>query len=160
MKPQINAETTKAIRAWLRANNIKVGCRLGKCFEYEPNEHFIVTAREYDDCVDKMFVNWLCKHGLNNEIVKDASNIIALSVLHEIGHAETVKLFSDAEYMVDAIVKEIKVPNCKTYEQALEMYWNTPTETAANLWAIMYANTFPSKFASLSAILNKTIVWE
>lgn len=150
--PHFTPQTTKAIRAWLKENNFHVGCRLGKVMSFDPEGHYLIMPYDYDDCIDLYFMQFLQEHGLDG-----APCVYAMSVLHEIGHSETENLFNEEEWDMDYLIKMVIPNKYKDTKECLYHYWNTRTELAANLWAIMYANTFPEKVSSLSLIIKQNL---
>ena len=152
------AETNKKIRKWLKASNFKVGFRFGKCIAYEAEDKAITVEREYDATVDEFFVEFLTKNGLTSNC-----DVVALSILHEIGHFETEHLFTTDEWDMDFLIKETLEQKARDnkYEGDVRAYlfeyWRTKTEYAANVWAIMYANTFPEKVEELTKILYERV---
>ena len=149
-------ESIKAIRKWIKESGFSVGCRLTeKEFFYDSFQNAIFLPKSYtDEETDPIFKAFLVENGLKNADL----NVVTLSILHELGHAETDHLFTDTEWTFDAMLKISndenaleKFANAKEY---LYAYWNTLTEKGANNWAIMYANTFETK----TQILNEIVI--
>lgn len=149
----ITPNTTKAIRKWLASNNFKVGCRLGKEFAYDAELNRIEVASNYDDTNDLDFMAWLRENGL-------ASNYdcITLSILHELGHHETAKYFSEDEWL-DCAITKIALANSELDTRRLNFaYWNTPVEFSANQWLIMFCKCFPQKVDELEDIVSEIYI--
>lgn len=158
MTVKFTTDTTKAIREWLKARGINTSARLFKNasaeFEYEPNYNYIKVPENYDGCLDDIFVGWLKAHGL-----KESLGAVALSVLHEVGHAVTYKFFTDEEWLECATIKEILYQKENaTDEEMGDLYWNVRDEYAANMWLIMFVNTFPDKAKELSEKIKATVI--
>jgi len=150
----ITKDTTKQVKQWLTSNGFNVGCRLGNDFYYEPEQNYIAMASNYDSTYDEDFMKCLRKNGL-------ASNYdaITLSILHELGHFATLPMFSAEEWELDSIEKDTLRYTCKSQRRLNFAYWATPTEFAANNWAIMYCKIFPNKVDELEEIVSR-IYWE
>ena len=144
--------TTKALRQWLKENGFAVGLRLGKEWAFEPEENYIIIPRIYDDESDFAFIRFLRSLGLNNDF-----DCITLSLLHELGHFETMHLFSEEEWENDALIKCVYEWNATDYEEYLFNYWNTATEYSANTWAVMYVRAFTDKVNELEDIFALAI---
>ena len=155
-------ESIKAIRKWIRESGFSVGCRLTeKEFFYDSFQNAIFLPKNYaDEETDPFFKAFLLENGLKNADL----NVITLSILHELGHAETDHLFTEEEWALDTLLKINndenaleKYANAKEY---LYTYWNTLTEKSANNWAIMYANTFEMKTEKLNEIVEKALTFD
>ena len=152
-------ESIKAIRKWIRESGFSVGCRLTeKEFAYDNTLNAILLPKHYEDEeTDPFFKAFLLENGLKNADL----NVITLSILHELGHAETEHLFTIEEWALDTLLKINNDENAlKKYANAKEYlfaYWNTLTEKSANNWAIMYANTFETKTQILNEIVENAL---
>lgn len=158
MTVKFTTDTTKVIREWLKARGINTSARLFKNtsaeLEYDPNNNYIKVPETYDGCLDNIFVAWLKAHGL-----KENLGVVALSVLHEVGHAVTYKFFTDEEWFECATIKEILYQKENaTDEEMGDLYWNVRDEYAANMWLIMFVNTFPEKAKELSEKIKATVI--
>lgn len=156
---RFNKETTRLIRLWLVKNGFDCSARLGSSFLYEPDEHFIAIPRFYRPKnieIDAVFMAFLRENGLKVDF-----DSVTLSVLHELGHAETLLYyFTDEEILNDMLLKEVISYSDCPYEDDLRAYWSIPTEYIANKFAIEYANNFPKEVQELEDILSTTMeVW-
>lgn len=152
-------ETIKPVRKWIKENGFSVGCRLTeKEFFYDSFSNAIYLPKGYtDEETDPFFKAFLVENGLKNENL----NAVTLSILHELGHAETDHLFTETEWAFDAMMKiendEHALEKYPTAKDYLYAYWNNLTEKSANNWAIMYANTFENKTEILNEIIEKVL---
>lgn len=155
-----STKTTNAIRGWCRRNGLNCGCGLGgrieKGFAYSPEDHRIILPNVYiTNELDDYFVDYLKDKGVNINV-----DILVMTILHEIGHSETVKLFNDKEQKDDLIAKmEININITEdNLKQSNYKYWDLPTEHSANTWAINYATMFPQKVEKLTKIIYNNCV--
>jgi hypothetical protein len=158
MTVKFTTATTKVIREWLKARGINTSARLfpnaSAELEYDAENNYIRVPGLYDGCLDDIFIAWLKAHGL-----KDNFGVIALSILHEVGHAVTCKYFTDEEWLECATIKEILYKKeDATDEEMGNLYWNVPDEYAANMWLIMFANNFPTRVKELSEKIKATVI--
>ena len=160
MATKLTLDTTKAIRKWLKKYGFAATCRLtrGKNAElqYDPNYNLIYVPDRYNGDLDDLFIGWLERHGLETD-----TDPITLSILHELGHSETVKHFTEKEWFECAALKELLYADDNlTNEETGERYWNMPDEYAANMWLIMFVKAFPEKVKELSEKIKKTLIVE
>ena len=154
-------ESIKAIRKWIKESGFSVGCRLTeKEFFYDNFQNAIFLPKNYaDEETDPFFKAFLLENGLKNADL----NVVTLSILHELGHAETEHLFTDTEWTFDAMLKisidENAIDKFANAKEYLYAYWNTLTEKGANNWAIMYANTFETKTQILNEIVENALTF-
>lgn len=143
-------ETSKAIRQWLKNYGFDSTCRLGKEFECDPSEHIIYIPRNNNGYGDYDFIICLRKLGLQNDF--DTST---LSVLHELGHAETENNFSDFEWDMCALLKmELYEKSDKMdFSKYIQKYWNIKDEKMANKWLVKFVNNNPFAVQELEDIL-------
>lgn len=143
--------TTKAIRKWLKDNGFNVSCRLGNEMVFDPNIDSIIVSKEYDTSADGYFMEFLREYGLTNDF-----DAITLSILHELGHAETEHLFSEEEWNNDMVIKaEFANQEVIDEREYNYKYWKTNVEFSANLWVIMYVKAFPEKVNQLEDIIEE-----
>lgn len=159
-----DANTTKALRNWFKANGFPCGCGLlspietifgcGFCFDAETNR--VKLPRVYEsDFIEDNFVDYLKKNGLKTNV-----HWLAMTILHEVGHAHTINLFNERELKATQKAK-IAISENENYKTQLEEnldYWALPVEDLANKWAITYANTFPGKTERLGKLLFRHCV--
>lgn len=157
MTIKITPDTTKAIRKWLKKNGFSVSCRLkrGKSaeLEFDPNYNLIYVPETYDGSLDDYFVAWLKDHGLDTDL-----DVITLSILHEVGHSETFKVFTEKEWLDCAAIKELIYASDTTGKDAAYAYWNVSDEFAANMWLIMFVKAFYTKAKKLSKKIHETVI--
>lgn len=155
-----STKTTNAIRSWCRRNGLNCGCGLGekmeKSFAYSFENHRIILPNVYiTNELDDYFMDYLKDKGVNINV-----DILALTILHEIGHSETVKLFNDKEQERNLIAKmeiEANITN-DNLKQSNYKYWDLPIEYSANTWAINYATMFPQKVEKLKNIIYNNCI--
>lgn len=160
MSIKFTLDTTKAIRKWLKKNGFSATCRLTRGanaeLQYDPNYNLIYTPVRYDDSLDELFTSWLTRHGLETDL-----DCITLSILHELGHSETFKYFTEEEWFECAALKELMYVNeDMTDEERGDYYWNMKDEYAANMWLIMFIKAFPDKAKKLSEKIKETLIVE
>lgn len=146
-----NKETTKNIRKWLKLNGFKVGCRLGDFDAFYRDDNFITLGRTYDVNFDKLFRTTLFMMGLKN-----ADNMVAITILHELGHSQTKDLFTDDEYM-DYIDDVDEISEIEDDNKRLGLYWGLEVEYKANEWLVKFANENPAKVEELNKLILETI---
>lgn len=147
----LDEKATDAIRSWFKRNGIDCGCGFGAEFYYLKNEHKICIPKVYEvSPADKFFALHINKMGLKENV-----HWIVMSILHEVGHSETVKYFTARDLKQNAFDKlaiQMQI-NENNYEKMCYKYWELPIENIANKWAITFANTFPKKIESLTKII-------
>lgn len=150
-------DTTKELRKWLKVNEFGCGARLGKEMLFEPNDNYVSIPKVYDDSLDDYFMKWLRKNGLHCEF-----SPLTFSVLHELGHAETMLEYFDEDDEIDYVnnVNEISMRQNTTQEQDCFDYWDLTVEKVANQFAIAFAETYPKETKDLQKLLFKTMRFE
>ena len=79
----------------------------------------------YEDDRDSAHIKFI-----NNKYDTDITDwYFVFSVLHEIGHHQTIKLLTKEDWIVESIVRN---------EHSQIAYWNLKAEDLANKWAIQY----------------------
>lgn len=103
-------------------------------FTYFPDVPLITyTCEEPIEC-NREWKEFLKKE-FNFNLTKD--NLFAMSILHELGHHYTIKLFSDEEWEEETTEKKLEdVPE----EEYLQAYFRLPIEYAASKWAVEVYN--------------------
>lgn len=150
-------KTAKAITKWLEANDFTCICKLDKTeFAYDLWDDEIFIPKEYrDELSDYYFYETLLKMGLKNKNV----SVYTLSILHEIGHAETLPFLDEIELtFCNLKADEAEEQKYFTVEEGLTAYWNTPREKMANEWAVKTANEFPEAVADLDEIVKSGLI--
>jgi len=145
---KITNKTIRALNKWLEKNEMGCECELGKVFEYEPNDDIIIVPNHYDGEFDEFFMSYLRSEGLISNI-----DCVALSFLHELGHALTLNdYFTDKDFMNDILARELISYSDTCMEQSLYAYWNLPTEHIAQVFAIDFANQYTDSAQELEDI--------
>jgi len=146
--------STSAVRSWLRRNGFNCGCGIGHSFCYSPDTHRIEVPKTYKtNILDTYLIEYLSDKGMKCENIE----ALTITILHEVGHSETIRLFSEKEFQKDMEEKfriETKLTE-KNLKESNYKYWKLPTENMANNWAINYINTFPQKVERLTKILYR-----
>lgn len=142
-------ELIEELNAWLLANGFDLECGVGEELQYDVMINTIIVPLEYDNSLDTYFMNFLRKNGLENNF-----DAITLSLLHEIGHAETEHLFNRQEWNREAVIKSMLSMTDASIEEINYGYWSTATELSANLWLIMYVKLFAEKVEQLEEIIE------
>lgn len=156
--------STNAIRAWFRRNGIDCGCAFNhyiweKGFTYDPETHRVNLPQNHiGSILDEELIIYLTNNGLTSKM-----HWLTATILHEVGHAETMRFFTENELKAYALRKQ-KISEQLTLENLIQSnytYWSLPVEDMANKWAINYANAFPQKVERLEKILiNHCIISE
>ena len=132
-----------ALEKWLCRNgftNIYV-CEGGDyCYYYET--HVIQWGMVTSEKTDRDFAEFFYEYGLTY----DEFNTSVISFLHELGHVVTLPNFSEEEHNLDICAKEVITDNVT--------YWELPTEFAANVWAINWANSHVDEFNELHSLFG------
>ena len=148
-----NKNTVKAIRAWLKKHHFHSLVRMEKEMAYDPTIDTIVIPSVYDSYCDEWFMRFLRSHGLIGDF-----DGITLSILHELGHAKTVKNFTEDEWADCAIEKQILDLMALSDEEYINAYWTVENEYVANIWAIEFANKHPKLVQELEDMIASTLV--
>ena len=125
------------ILKWLADNGISEvsGLAIARDFAYEPDNQIIrIGFQEYDE-VGSWFKEFLSEHGC--EFVDLPTPI--LSFLHEVGHSQTIKWFSDHDLNTCAMYK-IKAGRISDWKTSVMKYWTAADEFAANRWVVNFLN--------------------
>lgn len=158
MEFTLTQKFVKDVNKWLKANGFSTRCELNiddNEFYYDEDENVIGLGENYDSSPDSDFVEFLRKYGLTSDF-----DAITLSILHEIGHSETLKLFTEKQKM--RFQEEIVNINLISFvvddkeEKKLRFqYWEVPHEYTAQLWVVFYTNCFSDKVQELEDIIGK-----
>ena len=81
-------------------------------------------------------------------------DIFLWSILHEIGHHETIDELSDADLADSEIIKFFVFNGCVSEE----LYYECPDERAATGWAVQYAESHTDILAKFWEELQKAIM--
>lgn len=147
-------DTTKAIRKWLKKNGFNTTCVFGSEFEYDPTTNKIEMPKVYDNEFDTDFIHCLRELGLKYDF-----DCITLSILHELGHHETEKYFSEDEWDMCALEKMAleMSEDISSQSEFLKYYWNVANEKSANVWLVNYVNLFSDKVQELENIFDNIL---
>lgn len=151
MNIRFTAKVVRSINKWLKKYGFATTCDMDKdeAMSYYSDEDMIILPEEYDDEPDRLFKK--CLRGLG---LKSKFDTTTLSILHELGHAQTLPLLSDEESDIcDGIKAEYAVTIDEDSDDYHLEYWKVKDEFMANTWAVMYANLFPEKVQELENIL-------
>ena len=148
---KFTALTTKAIRMWLKENDIECGCRLGGVMSYDDNDNCIYVGRVYDNECDYDFIK--CLRGLGLAVDFDC---ITLSILHELGHWFTYNDFTDRQIDIYANAVE-RISNIEDSEKRNKKYWELRVEYVANVWAVEFANEHKKEVQALEDMIYETL---
>ena len=154
MEFSFNKKSVKAIQEWLDNNGFCVNCEIdNKILAYAPDSNTILLPRRYDDMPDTLFMRWLRGLGLTADF-----DTVTLSVLHELGHAQTLGMFTNRESENCDIQKAILAMTIDEDSDDFQFeYWKVKDEAAANTWAVMYTNLFPQKVQNLEDIIEQYV---
>lgn len=155
MKIRFTKKSVKAINKWLKRYGFNTVCELVNKggLEFDPNENVILIPRAYDSDYDSEFMKFLRSIGLTADF-----DPVTLSLLHELGHAQTLDLFTTREWKWCAAQKAVWAGlHSTTDEDYLFGYWNIEDELAANNWLILYTKSFPKKVQKLEDIIAENV---
>ncbi len=155
MKITFSEKSVKAINKWAEKygfNTEYIFVKSG-ALEFDPNENEIIVPRAYDSDYDSAFMKFLRSIGLTSDF-----DAVTLSILHELGHAQTMDLFTAREWKWCAAQKAILAGiSDGPDEDYLFSYWNIEDELAANNWLVLYTKSFPNKVQELETIIETTV---
>ena len=155
MKITFTKKSIKAINKWARKYGFNTEYVLIKRgdLEFDPNENEVTVPRAYDSNFDSSFMKFLRDNGLTSDF-----DAVTLSILHELGHAQTFDLFASKEWKWCAAQKAVLAGiSDGPDEEYLFGYWNIEDELAANNWLILYTKSFPDKVQALEDIIESTV---
>lgn len=96
------------------------------------------------------FQQFAYEYGIKSlEIIPDV-----LAFLHEIGHSLTIDAFDDQSLTQDSMVKNILAMDDNYSYRHMCIYWELPTEFAANIWMINFVNNH------IEAVQELCDMWE
>ena len=124
----------KAVRSWLKKNNIDCNICFEDDFGYQIDNNTIhIGIMEYEN-VSHWYEQLLYEYGL------DYVGILApvLAFTHEIGHYMTINNFTKEELLICHLTKQFM--NSEDEHDWFNKYWEVPDEFAANIWAINFIN--------------------
>ena len=144
------------LAAWCaRQGILGIEFAAGLDYAYEIKSRKVVYAiveKASDDFVEKDFAQFLHEYGCEHEV-----GIGILSLLHEIGHHMTYHYLSEKELndsKWDKMCLEfVDVYYEKEHYAQNMMYWHTPVEFVANIWAIDFVNQHIEAVRELQDIL-------
>ena len=125
----------------------------GEDFCYYPEQRVIQWGFFGSKETDNHFMQFLYEYGFCQPFIV---NTFSMSLLHEIGHYMTLHNFSNETRENDKVAKD----NCVS-DRSIETnywYWELPTEFAANMWAIDWANEHPTWVAELQKFCRERVI--
>ena len=155
MKITFSEKSVKAINKWAEKygfNTEYIFVKSG-ALEFDPNENEVTVPRAYDSDYDSAFIKFLRSIGLTADF-----DAVTLSILHELGHAQTLDLFTAKEWKWCAVQKAVLAGiSGGPDEEYLFTYWSIEDELAANNWLVLYTKSFPEKVRELENIIETTV---
>ena len=155
MANEISMGIIEPLNEWLYANGFVTTCKYVEdgVLQYNPATDEIYIPTEYDDEPDTLFMKCFRKLGLKKKFKG-----FTMSILHELGHAKTLDLFTEEESAkCDDIKREYQATLNEDSDDYYLEYWKVKDEYAANSWAVMYANCFPKKVKKLAKIIEENV---
>lgn len=143
----------KDLSLWFEAHGIpSLEFVEGEDFCYYPEPHTIQWGFFGNSKTDEHFMQFMYEYGLRSREI----NSFTISLLHEIGHYMTLHCFSKEIRETDRVAKE----NCISDGTISTnyWYWELPTEFAANMWAIDWANSHPDEVVELTTFCKNRII--
>ena len=143
-------KSVKEINKWLKKCGFPTRCVLekGQDMQYDPNDDLIILPKEYASWPDSLFMKCLRGLGLTSDF-----DTVTLSILHELGHAQTYHLFTAKEWAACNVEKFF----IEGGEDGCFEYWAVRDELLANKWAITYADCFGKKVQRLEDIISDNV---
>lgn len=125
----------------------------GEEFCYYPEWHAVQWGIFMNNEQENMFAQFMYEYGLKENI-----NPFVISLLHEVGHYMTLHQFNEVDVNLDHAAKQVAAgaANGITIDTHY-WYWELPTEFAANMWAIEWANTHPTELQELHHFCEERI---
>ena len=155
MKITFTKKSVKAINKWLKRNGFNTTCTFVKGDElaYDADDDLILIPKHYNSEPDSLFVKCLRNLGLASDF-----DAVTLSILHELGHAQTFPLFTLNEWNAFDVKKlQMSIVGDPEEDSFYTDYWEVKDELAANTWATMYANLFENKVQKLENIIEENV---
>lgn len=155
MKFKFSKKIIKPLNEWLAQNGFNTECVFEKngVFQYDPDEDIIIIPGTHMDEPDSLFMKCLRGLGLTSDF-----DTTTLSFLHELGHAQTISLFTVKESnKCDRIKAKYAVTIDEDSDDFYLEYWKVKDELLANKWAITYADCFTDKAQKIEDIFGKYI---
>lgn len=153
---RLNKETRKAINNWLILNDFDCAVIKDDTWEYFPDEELIGIPKKYDNEMDTYFMEFLRELGLMENF-----DCITLSLLHELGHHETLEILTNEEYETCCLaIDEIGIAFNDNDNKYYHCYWNIPSELMANEWLVNFANANPKICQDLEDAIFETLKWK
>ena len=143
------SQFNKTLSLWFNAHGISnLEFEEEADFYYSPVSHKVCYALLDSPTIDNYFQQFAYEYG-----VEYSCHPFVFSLLHEVGHYMTLHYFTKEETDKD---KAAKVANWgKTGIEAHYVYWELPTEFAANMWAINWINTHIDELRELHEICSE-----
>ena len=147
----------KNLEVWCaRQGILGINFEAGLDYTYEIKSHKVIYAiieKASDDFVEKDFAQFLYEYGCEREV-----GIGILSLLHEIGHHMTYFSLNEKE-LVDSEWDKMCLEFASGYYEQNHynhniIYWHTPVEFVANVWAIDFVNEHIEAVKELQSILT------
>lgn len=155
MEIKFTKKFIKAFSKWLKKNGFATECEYVKGGElsWQPDEDIIYIPDRYNNDPDSLFMRHLRGLSLTSDF-----DVITVSLLHEIGHAQTQHLFTTRESNKCDVIKAMyAITIDEDSDDFYIKYWEVPDENMANKWAINYADTFPKKVEKLENIVEEYV---
>ena len=136
-------EFNKALSLWFNDHGFSnLEFVEGEDFCYYPSLHTVQWGMFDSEKTDNHFRQFFHEYGMKND-----ECIFIISLLHEVGHFQTIHFFSNEEFESDFAAKENRISD-GTIDTDY-WYWELPIELAANMWAINWINEHPIEVKEL-----------
>lgn len=111
--------------------------KFDECSCYAIQQHCITIGIMRSDAIeDALFEEFLIENGME----ANGFPPVVLQFLHELGHSQTIHIFSDDELKYFRFIKHMTSYTEDT-KKFIKTYWAIDDELAANKWAINFINT-------------------
>lgn len=140
------------IDRWLSENGFDVKAVYDKDESYYDNINGIIHLRMIKPPHMDQYTKYIHKLGIRKEL-----NWLTLTLLHELGHDQTLDYLSGFEYWIDWIRVLTETTNFTSMGMKVKvwLYLHLPIESAATKWSVDYINN--NDVGELEKITSKLI---
>ncbi len=124
------------LRGWLKNQGFDCDIMFDDDFGYDWFENKFHIGTIAYPIISRWFEQFLYEYGLEWQGVLDP----VLSLIHELGHYATNRLFCEEEIYFFQFIKQIECDERMDEQAAMFKYWEIKDEFEANMWALDYIN--------------------
>jgi len=140
----------KKIEKFINKNICDITLKFDDCFYYDDTTRTIAIQKNYTGEGDNHFIAILKEKGL-----KGNYNAITLSLMHELGHANTLEYISNKKYDKCNAILDTLYTKGLSDKKFYKAYYKVYSEKVANTWAIKYINAHEKEIKKLEKLLDK-----